>query len=196
MCASPPAAEALRLVREVPPDLILLDILMPEMDLRGLPSAQGHPSTRNIPIIFLTAKGAWPTRPWDWPSARWTISSNPSASPLSRPGCAPTWSSNSGAISWNAVHARRADRHRQPPPVRRHPGEGLAPGPAPTPPRFAHHGRHRPLQGLQRHLRPHGRRRMPTERGWRIPLPTASTARRSGALTAARNSPWCSRTRS
>jgi len=51
-------AEALRLVREVPPDLILLDILMPEMDgYEVCRRLKATPSTRNIPIIFLTAKG-------------------------------------------------------------------------------------------------------------------------------------------
>jgi len=49
--------EALRLVNELPPDIILLDILMPEMDgyevCRRLKAVS---STRNIPVIFLTAK--------------------------------------------------------------------------------------------------------------------------------------------
>lgn len=50
--------EALRLIDEIPPDLVLLDILMPEMDghevCRRLKS---NPATSNIPVIFLTAKG-------------------------------------------------------------------------------------------------------------------------------------------
>ena len=50
--------EALRLVRETPPDLILLDILMPDMDgYEVCRRLKAQASTRNIPIIFLTAKG-------------------------------------------------------------------------------------------------------------------------------------------
>lgn len=50
--------EALRLVNEGPPDLILLDILMPEMDgYEVCRRLKATPSTRNIPVIFLTAKG-------------------------------------------------------------------------------------------------------------------------------------------
>jgi diguanylate cyclase (GGDEF)-like protein len=50
--------EALRLVGEVPPDLILLDILMPDMDgYEVCRRLKAIPSTSNIPIIFLTAKG-------------------------------------------------------------------------------------------------------------------------------------------
>lgn len=48
--------EALRIVAETPPQLILLDVMMPEMD--GFQTAkllQAHPRSRNIPIIFLTA---------------------------------------------------------------------------------------------------------------------------------------------
>jgi diguanylate cyclase (GGDEF)-like protein len=51
-------AEALRLVDETPPDLILLDILMPDMDgYEVCRRLKAHPHVRNIPIIFLTAKG-------------------------------------------------------------------------------------------------------------------------------------------
>lgn len=50
--------EALRLVHEIPPDLVLLDILMPEMDgYEVCRRLKNFPSTRNIPVIFLTAKG-------------------------------------------------------------------------------------------------------------------------------------------
>lgn len=50
--------EALRLVEEAPPDLILLDILMPEMDgYEVCRRLKAVPSTSNIPVIFLTAKG-------------------------------------------------------------------------------------------------------------------------------------------
>jgi CheY-like chemotaxis protein len=50
-------AEALRIAREVQPDAILLDVMMPEMDgpttFRHL---QEDPATKHIPVIFLTAK--------------------------------------------------------------------------------------------------------------------------------------------
>jgi diguanylate cyclase (GGDEF)-like protein len=50
--------EALRLVAETPPDLILLDIIMPEMDgYEVCRLLKATPSTSTIPIIFLTAKG-------------------------------------------------------------------------------------------------------------------------------------------
>lgn len=41
------------------PDLILLDIMMPRMDgLEACRKLMSHPSTSDIPIIFITAKGA------------------------------------------------------------------------------------------------------------------------------------------
>jgi diguanylate cyclase (GGDEF)-like protein len=50
-------AEALRLVDETPPDLILLDILMPDMDgYEVCRRLKADFATRNIPVIFLTAK--------------------------------------------------------------------------------------------------------------------------------------------
>ncbi|KHK01758.1 diguanylate cyclase [Desulfovibrio sp. TomC] len=50
--------EALRLVDENPPDLILLDIVMPDMDgYEVCRRLKARAATRNIPVIFLTAKG-------------------------------------------------------------------------------------------------------------------------------------------
>jgi diguanylate cyclase (GGDEF)-like protein len=50
--------EALRLISESPPDLVLLDILMPEMDGYAVcRRLKAMPSTSTIPVIFLTAKG-------------------------------------------------------------------------------------------------------------------------------------------
>ncbi|RYF28113.1 MAG: diguanylate cyclase [Comamonadaceae bacterium] len=49
-------AEALEVARELRPDLILMDILMPDMDgLQVLQALQADPQTRGIPIVFLTA---------------------------------------------------------------------------------------------------------------------------------------------
>ncbi|MYL82942.1 diguanylate cyclase [Desulfovibrio aerotolerans] len=50
--------EALRLVDESPPDLILLDIVMPDLDgYEVCRRLKERAATRNIPIIFLTSKG-------------------------------------------------------------------------------------------------------------------------------------------
>jgi adenylate cyclase len=49
--------QALQVMEKVVPDLILLDVMMPELD--GLQTCQrikGHEAWRDIPIIFLTAK--------------------------------------------------------------------------------------------------------------------------------------------
>jgi diguanylate cyclase (GGDEF)-like protein len=49
-------AEALEVARELRPDLILMDILMPDMDgLQVLQALHADPQTRGIPIVFLTA---------------------------------------------------------------------------------------------------------------------------------------------
>jgi two-component system phosphate regulon response regulator PhoB len=49
--------EAVAMVREQPPDAILLDWMMPEMDgLQACAILKGDPATSHIPIIFLTAK--------------------------------------------------------------------------------------------------------------------------------------------
>ncbi len=49
--------EALEQVREVQPDLVLLDIMMPHMDgFQACLRLRQDPATRHIPIIFLTTK--------------------------------------------------------------------------------------------------------------------------------------------
>ncbi len=50
--------EALRVARAEPPDLILMDLMMPHMDgLAVLESMRGDPGTADIPVIFLSARG-------------------------------------------------------------------------------------------------------------------------------------------
>lgn len=49
-------AEALASVAQVPPDLILLDIMMPGMDgYQVAIQIKGNPATRSIPILMVTA---------------------------------------------------------------------------------------------------------------------------------------------
>jgi CheY-like chemotaxis protein len=50
------ATHALDAAKEFHPDLILLDVMMPEMDGSMLASQfKEHPRFRNVPIVFLTA---------------------------------------------------------------------------------------------------------------------------------------------
>ncbi len=50
--------EALRLARQSPPDLVLLDLMLPGMDgLDVCRALKGDPQTAAIPIIMVTAKG-------------------------------------------------------------------------------------------------------------------------------------------
>ncbi|OFW57475.1 MAG: hypothetical protein A2W01_11310 [Candidatus Solincola sediminis] len=52
------AAKALEMVSEEHPDLILLDIMMPEMDgFKFLAMLRSNPDTRAIPVIILTVLG-------------------------------------------------------------------------------------------------------------------------------------------
>ncbi|HEY3997475.1 MAG TPA: response regulator [Candidatus Xenobia bacterium] len=54
-------AEALQKVGTMAPDLIVLDVMMPQMDgFQVLEALKGQPATENIPIIMLTAKGQDP----------------------------------------------------------------------------------------------------------------------------------------
>jgi CheY-like chemotaxis protein len=49
---------ALELIREVQPDLVLLDVMMPEMTgLEVLDAMREHPLTASIPVVLLSAKG-------------------------------------------------------------------------------------------------------------------------------------------
>jgi DNA-binding response OmpR family regulator len=49
--------EGLRMVRENPPDLVLLDLMMPDMDgWEVYQQMKAEDKTRNIPVIVVTAK--------------------------------------------------------------------------------------------------------------------------------------------
>jgi putative two-component system response regulator len=51
------AQEALEYASATPPDLILLDVMMPEMDgFEVCRRLKGNAATRDIPVIFITAK--------------------------------------------------------------------------------------------------------------------------------------------
>ena len=50
--------QALEKVKECPPDLIVLDIMMPKMDgYETCRELKSNPETRDIPVILLSAKG-------------------------------------------------------------------------------------------------------------------------------------------
>ena len=50
-------AEALKLLETTPVDLVLLDIVMPEMDgIEVCAAIKANPKTANLPIIFITGK--------------------------------------------------------------------------------------------------------------------------------------------
>jgi CheY-like chemotaxis protein len=50
--------EAMSMLRQAPPDLVLLDLMMPGKDgIEVLEDVAADPELRNIPVILLTAKG-------------------------------------------------------------------------------------------------------------------------------------------
>jgi two-component system, OmpR family, phosphate regulon response regulator PhoB len=50
--------EALRLARAIPPDLVLLDLMLPDMDgLEVCRRLRQDPATQGLPIVMLTARG-------------------------------------------------------------------------------------------------------------------------------------------
>ncbi len=57
------STDALNLAWENPPDLILLDLLLPDLDGLSICEIFGrHPATQHIPIIMITAVGSDTTR--------------------------------------------------------------------------------------------------------------------------------------
>ena len=69
-------AAALELAREGRFDLIILDVMMPEMD--GLEACMKIREFSNVPIIMLTARARTQTSSWVLSAARTTISPSPS----------------------------------------------------------------------------------------------------------------------
>src|SRR5262245_28716269 len=56
--SAPNGKEGLKRAREEKPDLILCDVMMPELDGHGVLAAlRADPDLVNVPFIFLTAKG-------------------------------------------------------------------------------------------------------------------------------------------
>jgi CheY-like chemotaxis protein len=65
--------EALDTAQRTPPDLILLDVLMPETDGRHLcRRLQAAPATRAVPIVFVTGVPEFILGPFRAHSGRWS----------------------------------------------------------------------------------------------------------------------------
>ncbi|MBI3560884.1 MAG: response regulator [Gammaproteobacteria bacterium] len=57
--------QALELAKNEKPDIIFMDILMPEMDgYEATRKLSNDPATRNIPIIFISSKGQKADKLW------------------------------------------------------------------------------------------------------------------------------------
>ena len=71
-------AEGIRKAREIRPDLILMDIVMPGVDgFRATRTLANDPATRAIPVIMVSSKSQKPTASGACARARWTTSSSP-----------------------------------------------------------------------------------------------------------------------
>jgi twitching motility two-component system response regulator PilH len=63
--AAADGAEGLRKAREIRPDLILMDIVMPGVDgFRATRMLAADPATRAIPVIMVSSKGQESDRTW------------------------------------------------------------------------------------------------------------------------------------
>ena len=63
--AAADGAEAIRKAREMHPDLIFMDIVMPGMDgFRATRTLMNDPSTRAIPVIMVSSKGQESDKVW------------------------------------------------------------------------------------------------------------------------------------
>src|ERR1700683_4290669 len=63
--AAADGAEGIRLAREMNPDLIFMDIVMPGMNgYQATRALANDPKTRSIPIIMVTSKGQQTDRIW------------------------------------------------------------------------------------------------------------------------------------
>ena len=119
-------AQALERVRAQIPDLILLDLMMPEMDgLGGLPPVEAEDATRQIPVIFLTASNEMGTSSAVLRWGRWITSPSPSIrrscsrvqTHRTPPGARTPAGNERGE---ERIHGHRRPRPSQP--ARRHPG--------------------------------------------------------------------------
>jgi CheY-like chemotaxis protein len=82
--------KALELVSKLRPDLILLDIMMPEMDgIETCRRLKADASTRDIPVIFITAKTEVEDVVEGFNVGGWTILANPFVCKRCWPGWRP-----------------------------------------------------------------------------------------------------------
>src|SRR6202021_3120876 len=66
--AAADGAEGIRLAREMSPDLIFMDVVMPGMNgYQATRTLVNDPKTRAIPIVMVTSKGQKPDKIWGPP---------------------------------------------------------------------------------------------------------------------------------